>query len=81
MKVKELVEALKGVDPDSDVLIASSKNWPVEVSVAGLVSREEVLESGEELPEGVKNGDVFLVEGKIIRYGKRAIWKVLAGDL
>ena len=42
MKVKELMEVLKDLEPDAQVLIASQPNWPFEIELSGVVTRAEL---------------------------------------
>jgi len=78
MKVKQLMELLEDYAPDAEVLIASQPNWPFEVELAGVVARAECNEPGEDgddAPESARiDGtptDVFLVEGRQVRYGSK----------
>lgn len=43
MKVSELIELLEEQDPDPEVLVMSQPNWPFELSIAGVTTREEML--------------------------------------
>lgn len=43
MKVSELIELLEEQDPDAEVLVMSQPNWPFELGLAGVTTREEVL--------------------------------------
>jgi hypothetical protein len=43
MKVSELIELLEEQDPDAEVLVMSQPNWPFELSLAGVTTREEML--------------------------------------
>lgn len=85
MKVKELIEALKDLEPNAQVLIASQPNWPFEIELAGVVTRgecEERDEDGDARPSSsnqrLEPTDVFLVEGPQLRYGSKTPF-VLAG--
>ncbi len=80
MKVAELIEILEEMDPEAEVLIGSQENWPFEYDVAGVVTREEVVEDAddEDAPErtdGTALNDVFIVEGTQLRYGSNRMWK------
>jgi hypothetical protein len=87
MKVSELIEILEDMDPDAQVLIMSQENWPFENAVAGVALREEMVEEDEDLddeereePEyerGTAANDVFIVEGRQLRYGSKAAWDAL----
>lgn len=86
MKVHELIEMLEGLSPDAEVLIMSQENWPFENAVrgvrgvitrAGMVAADEFGDDGEEpeYGEGCAPDDVFLVEGRQLRYGCKAAWE------
>lgn len=78
MKVKELMEVLKDLEPNAEVLIASQPNWPFEIELAGVVTRAECdardVEGGAR-PSPANHAlaptDVFLVEGLQLRYGSK----------
>jgi hypothetical protein len=84
MKVSELIELLEEQDPDAEVLVMSQPNWPFELSLAGVTTREEMLradrdEDGDDdeeprLERGTAKNDVFLVEGEQLRYGSKTAW-------
>ena len=88
MKVSELIELLEEQDPDAEVLVMTQPNWPFELSLAGVTTREEMLRAdrdedgdGDEdeeprLERGTAKNDVFLVEGEQLRYGSKTAWSV-----
>ena len=83
MKVKELMEVLKDLEPDAQVLIASQPNWPFEIELSGVVTRAECGVSGEDGREeprhtdaGLSPTDVFLVEGQQLRYGSKTPFRL-----
>ncbi|MBK8977134.1 MAG: hypothetical protein IPM29_14565 [Planctomycetes bacterium] len=86
MKVSELIELLEEQDPDAEVLVMSQPNWPFELSLAGVTTREEMLRADREardddddeprLERGTAKNDVFLVEGEQLRYGSKTAWSV-----
>lgn len=86
MKVSELIELLEEQDPDAEVLVMSQPNWPFELSLAGVTTREEMLradrdedDAGDDEPRferGTAKNDVFLVEGEHLRYGSKTAWSV-----
>jgi len=86
MKVSELIELLGDQDPDAEVMIMSQENWPFENAVAGVAVREEFVDDEEDCDEdereepryekGTAPNDVFLVEGRQLRYGSKAAWRV-----
>ena len=86
MKVSELIEMLEEQDPDAEVLVMSQENWPFEMALCGVTTRDEILraDSDEEEPEdddaeladGLARSDVFLVEGTQLRYGSKTAWVV-----
>lgn len=83
MKVKELMEVLKDLEPDAQVLIASQPNWPFEIELSGVVTRAECDapdEDGREEPRrtdaDLSPTDVFLVEGQQLRYGSKTPFRL-----
>lgn len=89
MKVSELIELLEEQDPDAEVLVMSQPNWPFELSLAGVTTREEMLRADHDedgdgddddgeprLERGTAKSDVFLVEGEQLRYGSKTAWSV-----
>lgn len=83
MKVKELMEVLKDLEPDAQVLIASQPNWPFEIELSGVVTRGECDapdEDGRVEPKrtdaGLSPSDVLLVEGQQLRYGSKTPFRL-----
>jgi hypothetical protein len=87
MKVSELIELLEEQDPDAEVLVMSQPNWPFELAVEGVTTRDEMLradreerdeddEREERLDPGTARNDVFIVEGDQLRYGSKTAWTV-----
>jgi hypothetical protein len=83
MKVKELIEVLKDLEPNAQVLIASQPNWPFEIELSGVVTRAECDQPDEDRnaePKGMSSGlaptDVFLVEGQQLRYGSKTPFRL-----
>jgi hypothetical protein len=89
MKVSELIELLEEHDPNAEVLVMSQPNWPFELSLAGVTTREEMLRADRDedgdgddddeqrrLERGTAKSDVFLVEGEQLRYGSKTAWSV-----
>lgn len=115
MTLQELADKVNGMledgaDPESNVLLMSQPSWPFEYSIAGVTSREELLErngdndsdpdsdddddegpekewgavgSGRSKPKSKRKRDteregaetdIFLVEGRQLRYGSKAAW-------
>jgi hypothetical protein len=85
MTVSELIDLLQDLDPNARVLIMSQQSWPFENAVVGVTVREEVMradadEEGDEedlcieYDEGTAATDVFIVEGRQLRYGSKAAW-------
>lgn len=77
MKVRELIALLEDLDGDAEVLLMSQQQWPFENAVHGLTTREDITDSeeeGAELPAGAAASDVFLVEGRQLRYGSADAW-------
>ena len=87
MKVSELIELLEKQDPDAEVILQQQPGWPMEYTLGGVTTRDEVLRAEAEQrdddaedPHGLENGrarnDVFLVEGSHLRYGAKTAWDV-----
>lgn len=93
MKVRELMEILEEQDPNAEVVTVSQPSWPFEYQIAGVTVRKEVRgaereENGEEYEDDAADeaeyrreqaapADVLIVEGKQLRYGSKAAWRVL----
>ena len=85
MKVKELMEILEEQDSDAEVLIMGQQSWPFENSIHGVTVRSEIEESDDDEDEktpaarradGRAANDVFIVEGRQLRYGSKTAWDV-----
>lgn len=82
MKVRELLFLLEREDPDAEVYLAYQPSYPLEATLANVVSREEVEEAegaaGERSARraGAAANDVLLVEGTHAGYGQRAAWSL-----
>jgi len=85
MNVRELIELLEGMDADAEVLFVSQPSWPFEYSIDGVVERRNVRDEDEDYDDdedeaeasyrdGEKANDVFLVEGRQLRYGSKNVW-------
>lgn len=91
MTVGELREMLEAYEDDAEVVIVTQQSWPFENNLYGVTSRAEVLDDpryddGEEyhdpdavieddLGDGKRRSDVFIVEGSQLRYGMKAAWE------
>ncbi len=88
MKVNELIEILQEMDPEADVLVMSQQSWPFENTLAGVCQRSDLVEEDESdeaegedghrstADEQLSPSDVFLVEGRQLRYGSKTAWDV-----
>lgn len=87
MKVRELIELLKEQDLDAEVILQQQPGYPMEYSLCGVTTRDEVLraeadesedglEDEHELEGGRSRNDVFLLEGSHLRYGSKTAWYV-----
>lgn len=76
MTVSELISLLEDCDPDAQVLLLMQPNYPFEYSVSGVVAREDVDEEEEDQcrERGTRGNDVFILEGRQLRYGSGAAW-------
>ena len=90
MKVNELIEILQEMNPEAEVLVMSQQSWPFENTLAGVCQRQDLVDEGEldesagedclrntvqDTPE-LPASDVFLVEGRQLRYGSKCAWDV-----
>jgi hypothetical protein len=71
MNVRDLIEMLQDYDEDAEVFIMEQPNWPFEYSVIGVISRSE-FEKDEDNDKD--SNDVFLLEGRQLRYGNKNAW-------
>ena len=79
MQVRDLIELLEDQDPEAEVLIMTQQNWPFENAVAGVASREDIVEEEPDEDagtDGAARSDVLIVEGSQLRYGSKAAWNV-----
>ena len=88
MTVQELITILETMDPDAQVLMTISREWPFEYSVQGVAVRSDFVEYDDddddisERPDDAYGkpqphpDDVLLVEGEQLRYGVKAAWDV-----
>ena len=88
MTVSELIEILEEMDPEAEVLVMSQQSWPFENTLAGVCQRKDLIDEGElDEPEGEDSprdtggdelpaSDVFLIEGRQLRYGSKSAWDV-----
>lgn len=80
MTVRELMELLRGADPDATVRLMNQENWPFEYGIAGVAIREDFYDGtdadAEPLDEGTDTRDVFILEGRQERYGDTRAWEV-----
>lgn len=81
MKVRELLERLRDCSPDAEVRIMTQPSWPFENSISGVVERREFSDPGAELAEHCTAehctlDDVFILEGRQLRYGSKKAWEV-----
>jgi hypothetical protein len=86
MLVKELIAELEQLDPNAEVLVASQEHYPWEFVLRSVVTREDVerredderehpRDEPREREPGTAPTDVFLVEGRQLRSGSKAIWR------
>jgi hypothetical protein len=80
MQVRDLIELLEDQDPEAEVLLMTQQSWPFENAVAGVASREDIVQDDPDEDAGTDDGaarnDVFIVEGSQLRYGSKAAWNV-----
>ena len=76
MKVRDLIQALESHDPDAEVVLCIQSQWPLEATLLGAVSREE-MQGPDAAPSSGSSTDVLLVEGSQLRYGSKAAWQAV----
>jgi hypothetical protein len=86
MTAKELIDALANYHPDAEVILVSQSHYPLENSLAGVVSRREALDADrDEADADEEDADdtdgaerqVLLVEGEHLGYGIRGAWRAV----
>lgn len=88
MKVFELIETLSDYPEDSEVHIVTQPGYPMEFTVAGVVSQEDIIcsqfedEDSYERPrtiDGEEQTDntVFIATRAWISYGQEAVFRIL----
>lgn len=78
MRVNELIERLEDADPDAEVRIVHQPHYPLQSSVRGVATAEEIAEYGDGDDE-YEASIVWVVEGSQISetpYGPRAAFEV-----
>lgn len=78
MKVAKLIELLEYCDPEATVILMTQEGWPFENELRDVVIREDILDLNEGetiMGDGSNPSDVFLVEGKQLRYGNKNAWR------
>lgn len=59
MKVYELIEMLQECDSDAEVLMAHQPSWPLQFTLRGVATSEDIATGEEDYPGPI----VYLVEG------------------
>lgn len=80
MTVGELKYLLEDYDEEAEVRIATQPSWPLQSSVAGLISSEELPEDEDNDPNAnPEDGVVWIVEGQQCRepspYAPRGVFE------
>ena len=84
MKVRELMQLLAIQDPEAEVSLVSQWHSPVENTVAGLVSRAQILAVTGNIwrpNDCTSPSDVLITEGAWRRYGHQETWNIVARSL
>ena len=81
MKVKELIEMLQDENPDANVFLATQPNYPFENDVRAVVPRHLFTENLLTLDDGCSGDDVFILEGRQLRYMSGDPWSCELGGL
>lgn len=71
MTVQELMDTLRDMDPDADVLIMVQPSWPFEHTLRAAQQRSD-FESDEDCDRNLN--DVVLTVGSSLRYGNPDAW-------
>jgi hypothetical protein len=85
MTINELIERLEEyrdlIGGDAELRLMTQQNWPVENSITGVCSGEEINDAADEdAPED--DGDVdndsvlYIVEGQQLGYGTKRAWEI-----
>lgn len=84
MKLRDLINILEEIevelgDGDHEVLLMNQQNWPYEYTISQVVIRKELDASDDEdvnpQSDGASPTDIFLVEGRQLRYGSKEAWR------
>ena len=77
MTVQELIEALEEYDPEATVHLMEQPSWPFEYSIDAVKARCEFGggDDEEENEDDLNGSDVFLLEGRQLRYGSKDAWE------
>ena len=81
MTIDELIERLEEyretIGGDAEVRLMTQVNWPFENTIHGLVSGEELNDSGDDDDGDVEADQVlYICEGTQIGYGSKRAWDV-----
>jgi hypothetical protein len=86
MTLDELIERLEEyrdeLGGDAQVLLMTQQQWPFENAICGIVSGQEINDSGDE-DDRDQDDDVedeavvYIVEGGQLRYGTKRAWDIL----
>jgi hypothetical protein len=71
MKIKDLLAALRDLDPEANILLIIQPGHPLEYEVAGVAVRSDF---SKDTNAGAQPGDVLLLQGAGGRYGSREAW-------
>jgi hypothetical protein len=83
MKLRDLINILEEIeeelgDGDHEVLLMTQESWPFECTIEKIAIRKEFDDSDTEETHsnnGTSPTDIFLVEGKQLRYGSKKAWR------
>jgi hypothetical protein len=73
VKVKDLLAILSTLNPDSDIVLGTQQNYPMEATLYGVAVHSDFADVDE---DDDAPPDVVLLEGSHLRYGSRDAWSV-----
>jgi hypothetical protein len=72
MKVAELLSMLEGVDPETELRLATQPSYPMEHSIMGVT---DVVDATHPYTQAVEKV-VYLLEGTQLGYASRELWNI-----
>lgn len=73
-RIEDLLDSGDATE-ESEVLLMTQENYPFENAVVGVCTRQDIEDEDDDEEDG-DSQDVFIVEGRQLRYGSKAAWEV-----